>query len=558
MVVQTAAAKANGAALQFERPTQDAAAHQSGSLRTAEQVHQWLAFLGGHGVYPKRTVSNPGDLHEREADALADSVMRMPSSDSCHPTERTAGANKEVAHRALAALGSLGTGNPLPLRERAFFEPKFGCDFASVRIHSDEHAAAFADDLGASAYTWGSHIVLAGDNLQHDRQLLAHELAHVVQHGAQSSKAPSRLSRPREPAEGEAETAAGEIARGGSLAGTQWTTTEPGTVYRQPRSRSPAPEPNLLNALPAAATMSRTDFEEAMRRYGVGRIVTGTQTEQASLLTPQGGAPRGGVTLPNWQSWDPGTSSPAYRSIVDSFEDFEARLGAYPVVTEILFFKVDYTVNAAGIGVPDPTTGASFGAGHLTVFEASMTSNRGLPTGRSTAAANYPQVAVGLSAPAGAPVPLPTREQSARRTFTHELGHGLAEAAMAADNATFQQYQREIGWSQAQLFDIGVPAVATAIAAGTQPPAQYEITAQNWNSSKWIEQPLTAYMVSGGPSEDFAEAAMAYVEEPNLLLARSPRRFQFLDQNKEAWRSRLVERPPVGDFFTTDLVRSTA
>lgn len=520
---------------------QPAVPDMSASIARSGGAHasQWLSFLGGDRIQPQ----------------LAGQPRARRSSG---PAVRSPGAGPGSA-RAAAVLEGLGAGNPLSLAERAFFEPRFGRDFASVRIHSDEHAEASADALGASAYTWGPHIVLAGDNLRRDRPLLAHELAHVVQHRAQPAQAPSRISRPGEAAESEAEAAAGTIARGGSRSGAQWTASQPGTVYRHPRSRSPTPDPNLLNAPPAAAaTMSRTDFEEAMRRFGVTRIATGTQAEQASLLTPRGGAPPGGVTLPNWQSWDPGTSSPAYRSIVDSFEDFEARLGGYPVVTEILFFKVDYSVNAAGVGVPEPTTGASFGAGHLTVFEASVTSNRGLPTGRSTAAANYPQVAVGLSAPAGAPVPLPTREQSTRRTFTHELGHGLAEAAMAADNATFQTYQREIGWSQAQLFDIGVPAVATAIAAGTPPPAQYEITAQNWNSSQWIEQPLTAYMVAGGPSEDFAEAAMAFVEEPNLLLARSPRRFRFLDQNKGAWRSRLVERPPLGDFFTTDLIRSTA
>ncbi|MGW5239301.1 eCIS core domain-containing protein [Monashia sp. NPDC004114] len=456
-------------------------------------------------------------------------------------------------------------GTPFDAQSRSYFERRFGHDFSRVRIHSDDRAVASTDALGASAYAWGSHIVLAGDHLQHDRQLIAHELAHVVQHQDRSAPAPSRISRPDERAESQAEAAAGEVARGASLAGANWAANQPGTVYCQRRSRPPAPDPNLLNAPPpAAATMSRTEFEQAMRRFGVTRIATGTEAEQTSLSTPQGGAPPGGITLPNWQSWDPGTSSPVYRSIVDSFEDFEARVGGYPAVTEILFFKVDYHVNAAGIGVPDPDTGASFGAGQLIVYDSSVTARRGLPTGRSTAAANYPPVVIGLSAPgqvSGAPVPLPTREQNIRRIFTHELGHGLAEAAMAADPATFTAYRREIGWtatSAAQLFDIGVPAVQTAIASGTPPPAQYEITGQNWNSSLWIEQPLTSYMVSGGPSEDFAEAAMAYVEEPNLLAARSPRRFRFLDRNRAAWLPRLVQRPPIGDFFTTDRIRATA
>ena len=455
---------------------------------------------------------------------------------------------------------------PLDPDTRIVMEARFGHDFSRVRVHCDERATASADALGASAYTWGPHIVLAGHHLQRDGQLLAHELAHVVQQRGQATQTPSRLARSDERPELQAEAAAREVARGASLAGAEWAASQPGTVYCQARSRPPAPDPNLLSpAPPVAATMSRTEFEDVMRRrFGVTRIATGTEAEQTSLSTPRSGAPPGGITLPNWQSWDPGTSSPAYRSIVDSFEDFEARVGGYPAVTEILFFKVHYEVNATGFGVPVPDTGASFGVGHLTVYEKSVTSMRGLPTGRSTAAANYPPVVAGLSAPgqvSGAPVPVPTPEQSIQRTFTHELGHGLAEAAMAADPATFTRYQREIGWTAttpAQLFDIGVPAVQTAIAAGTPPPPQYEITGRNWNSSQWIEQPLTSYMVSGGPGEDFAEAAMAYVEEPNLLEARSPLRFRFLDRNRQTWLPRLVQRPPIGDFFTTDRIRRTA
>ena len=456
-------------------------------------------------------------------------------------------------------LGS--PGQPLSSDTRTATEARFGHDFSRVRLHCDERAAASANALGASAYTWGPHIVLAGEHLRHDEQLLTHELAHVVQQ-TEPTQPPSRISRPDEQAESEA--AAADVGRGGSLAATAGA-GQPGTVYRQPNPRSGAPDPNLLKpAPPTAAPMSRTDFEKEMRKFGVTRIATGTEAEQRSLSTPPGGAPSGGITLPNWQAWDPGSSSPAYRSIVDGFEDFEARVGGYPPVTEILFFKVNYVVNAVGVGIPDTNAGASFGAGHFTVYEASMTSMRGLPTGPSTAAANYPPVVIGLSAPGevrGAPVPVPTREQSIRRIVTHELGHGLAEAAMAADPNTFTRYRSEVGWtatSAAQLFDIGVGAVQTAIAAGTPPPAQYEITRQNWNSSQWIEQPLTSYMVSGGPGEDFAEAAMAYVKEPNLLAARSPRRFRFLDRNRQSWLPKLLRTPPVGDFFTTDRIRRTA
>ncbi|MFL6858310.1 MAG: DUF4157 domain-containing protein [Allosphingosinicella sp.] len=75
------------------------------------------------------------------------------------------------------------SGQPLGKSERAFFEPRFGHDFSSVRVHSDAKAAASAQEVGAEAYTVGSNIVFAGGRWSGaaGNDLLAHELAHVVQ-----------------------------------------------------------------------------------------------------------------------------------------------------------------------------------------------------------------------------------------------------------------------------------------------------------------------------------------------------------------------------------------
>ena len=76
-------------------------------------------------------------------------------------------------------------GRPLDAPTRAFFEPRFGRDFAAVRIHDDGQAAASARSVGALAYTVGRDIVFgtgeyaAGTDA--GRRLLAHELAHAVQ-----------------------------------------------------------------------------------------------------------------------------------------------------------------------------------------------------------------------------------------------------------------------------------------------------------------------------------------------------------------------------------------
>src|ERR1041384_3153242 len=76
-------------------------------------------------------------------------------------------------------------GQPLDAPTRAFMQPLFGHDFARVRIHTDNKAAASATAINALAYTVGDSIVFGAAQyargLGGGRYLLAHELAHVVQ-----------------------------------------------------------------------------------------------------------------------------------------------------------------------------------------------------------------------------------------------------------------------------------------------------------------------------------------------------------------------------------------
>ena len=64
-------------------------------------------------------------------------------------------------------------------------EPRFGADFAPVRVHTDGDAAGGAAAVAARAYTVGNDIVFgAGEyapGSETGRRLLAHELAHVMQ-----------------------------------------------------------------------------------------------------------------------------------------------------------------------------------------------------------------------------------------------------------------------------------------------------------------------------------------------------------------------------------------
>jgi len=154
----------------------------------------------------KAQVSAPGDRFEREADEVADQVMRMPDSmvqrqckacsDASTPRPSDEGepqiqrrANGEGGTSKVASdfTNRLGAGVPLDTASRSYFEPRFGHDFDNVRIHNGPQADRAASSIQARAFTLGRDVVFAAG--EHDpgseggKRLLAHELTHVVQQG---------------------------------------------------------------------------------------------------------------------------------------------------------------------------------------------------------------------------------------------------------------------------------------------------------------------------------------------------------------------------------------
>lgn len=147
----------------------------------------------------KLALGAPGDLFEREADRIAERVagggfgtggvstgpagpagarpvLRKPAD------ARDGGEAPAVVEEALRAPG-----RPLPPAVRGFMEPRIGHDFSRVRVHTDDLASRSARAVGALAYTVGSDVVFGEGRYAPDtgagRNLLAHELVHVVQQG---------------------------------------------------------------------------------------------------------------------------------------------------------------------------------------------------------------------------------------------------------------------------------------------------------------------------------------------------------------------------------------
>jgi len=153
-------------------------------------------------VQPSLKVNAPNDRYEREADAVAEQVMRAPAHGpvvqrKCAKCEQEERVQRKVqpgtaAQAAPAALGSQlaqsrGSGKPLPTHTRAQMEQHFGTDFSGVRLHTDPRAIQMSRNLNARAFTHGQDIYFGQGQFAPERpegrRLLAHELTHVLQQG---------------------------------------------------------------------------------------------------------------------------------------------------------------------------------------------------------------------------------------------------------------------------------------------------------------------------------------------------------------------------------------
>jgi len=178
----------------------------------------------GQLLQAKFAINQPGDEYEREADQMAEQVMRLPRwdaqiqrqssgdrSDATYECEECPRKQLNLQRRATNltefqtapsivydALRS--PGQPLDPTTRAFMEPRFEQDFGDVRVHTNGKAAESAEALNAMAFTVGKDIVFGAGEFAPDvskgRQLIAHELTHTIQ---QAESPEIRFKLQREP-----------------------------------------------------------------------------------------------------------------------------------------------------------------------------------------------------------------------------------------------------------------------------------------------------------------------------------------------------------------------
>jgi hypothetical protein len=134
-------------------------------------------------LQPKLEINAEHTIQRREEDEEEEEILQA-KGQSGQTTEVTSDLESRI--QALK-----GGGQPLPKSVRAFFAPRFGQDFSHIRIHSNTEGAHLARKLNAKAFTTGSNIVFGSGEYSpgssRGKQLLAHELTHVMQQSKERS-----------------------------------------------------------------------------------------------------------------------------------------------------------------------------------------------------------------------------------------------------------------------------------------------------------------------------------------------------------------------------------
>jgi hypothetical protein len=194
---------------------------KSAETKTSENPSKAAAnqFFCGNGIslfapgnrffmQPKLTVNQPDDIYEQEADRVANDVMTMQSpviqtkplqissiqricshceAEQKNMQRKRSGDGGVTADNELEGyVGNLNSGGEALAEDvLSFFEPRFGYELSNVKVHTGLVAAKSAQSINALAYTSGNHIVFNSGQYSPDtdtgKQLLAHELTHVVQ-----------------------------------------------------------------------------------------------------------------------------------------------------------------------------------------------------------------------------------------------------------------------------------------------------------------------------------------------------------------------------------------
>src|SRR5258706_1857401 len=135
-------------------------------------------------------------------------------------------------------------GSSLDTSTREFFESRFNHDFSGVRVHADSNAARSAEAVNALAYTVGRDIVFGtheySPQTSSGRNLLAHELTHVVQQGGRVPSGDIAIGAVNSPEEMEADRVSGHMGTLADHPGRHTTVDSAPILRAAPTKTTPA------------------------------------------------------------------------------------------------------------------------------------------------------------------------------------------------------------------------------------------------------------------------------------------------------------------------------
>ena len=205
-------------------------------------------FDHSHGATGEPSVA-PGFLLQRKC-ACGNHTMSG-ACDECAQKEnslqRRANTNAESESSGVPSIVNevlRSPGNSLDTSTREFFESRFDHDFSGVRVHADSNAAQSAESVNALAYTVGRDIVFGthqySPQTSSGRNLLAHELTHVMQQGARAPSGNIAIGAVDSPAEMEADRFSGHMNTLAAHAGPRTTVDSAPTLRAAPKKGTPA------------------------------------------------------------------------------------------------------------------------------------------------------------------------------------------------------------------------------------------------------------------------------------------------------------------------------
>jgi nucleoid-associated protein YgaU len=148
------------------------------------------AKLGADSSIQKQEEKDNGIQAKPIGETITPLVQKMETEGEEVQQKKNEGGINNPANIEGSLNSSKGGGSKMDSETTSQMESGFGRDFSDVNIHTDSNAVQMSEDIGAKAFTNGNDVYFNkgqyNPSSKEGKHLLAHELTHTVQQGANS------------------------------------------------------------------------------------------------------------------------------------------------------------------------------------------------------------------------------------------------------------------------------------------------------------------------------------------------------------------------------------